>query len=60
VRRLIRVEIALSGLLATSPSGDHHQRLSRQFDEVSDLVKDMRRTVFEAVNHLDPHGDTSS
>ena len=54
LQRLIGVEIALSGLLATSPTGDHRRRLDRQFDEVSDLVKDMRRTVFEAINHLDP------
>ena len=54
LQRLIGVEIALSGLLATSPTADHHRRLTRQFEEVSDLVKDMRRTVFEAVNHLDP------
>ena len=25
-----------------------------KFDEVSSLVKDMRRVVFEAANHLDP------
>jgi hypothetical protein len=47
----------LSSLLATSPNGDHHRRRGRQFDEVSDLVKEMRRTVFEAANHPDPHGD---
>ena len=57
LQRLIGVEIALSGLLATSPTGDHRRRLHRQFDEVSDLVKDMRRTVFEAINHLDPLDD---
>ncbi len=57
LQRLIGVEVALSGLLATSPTGDHHRRLTRQFEEVSDLVKDMRRTVFEAVNHLDPPGN---
>jgi GAF domain-containing protein len=54
LRRLIGVELALSGLLAESPTGDHRRRLSRQFDEVSNLVKDMRRVVFEAANHLDP------